>query len=311
MVTNAQRITALEDFRDNQQRPWNKTASARMSGQDAYMEAMDARISALEAKAHTHAPVLPPVDPPPVIPPVIPPTGTLVPATSGALAAAITAAAAGATLLLRGGDHVITANQYVRKSLTLRAYPGEAPVITAVSMRPNYLYFTAGTSLVAGVGFRVGAATPAFDDSMGSAVTEAQGGAKVTYEDCWFEGNANMVSRQQIIYGYEASDITVRRCRIDGKGGHAGGVHCYHDPGGVLLVEDSTIVNTTGVGVVIDQTGLRATVRRNVFDNIGYAAIQHVKSGGSTVIDNRGTRCARGVQDKMGSNLTQSGNVWT
>lgn len=54
MATIAQKVTALEDFRDSQQRPWNKQTSDRIAE-------LSRRIAALEAQT----PVEPDVDPPP------------------------------------------------------------------------------------------------------------------------------------------------------------------------------------------------------------------------------------------------------
>ena len=77
-------------------------------------------------------------------------------AKAGALAKAVYDAPNGSTLILRGGSHV-NSRITTGKSLTIKNYPGETPVITHPTNRPDYLYFRGGPVLVYGITFKMGA----------------------------------------------------------------------------------------------------------------------------------------------------------
>jgi Right handed beta helix region len=238
-------------------------------------------------------------------------SGTIVPATTGALAASIAAASDGATLVLRGGEHV---NGLIStgKSLTIRAYPGETPVITNPTSRPDYLYLTGGPVLVSGITFRMGVDAPTFDDSMGSALTEVvSGGHDVTYEQCTFVGNPNASGRQHLLYvAGNTGTVTVRDSVFDYNGGKGSGVHAYHDPGASLTVVGNTFRDFAyEAAVLIDQTGSGKVVSANTFYDSNIA-VQHVKSDGTSVTSNTGYRVRTGIDVRSSTNLIVSGNVW-
>lgn len=89
MATTNQRLTALEAFRDDQQRPWNKATSARLA-------AIEARLAALE------------VDDTPTPPTPVPPTEKVVKLGPGDTQSAFLAAANDMTvdvIELAGGDY--------------------------------------------------------------------------------------------------------------------------------------------------------------------------------------------------------------
>ena len=112
---------------------------------------------------------------------VIVPAGTT-------LSTAIGNAPSGATVCLRGGTHTVASVIYTGKSLNIVAYPGEVPVITHPTNRPDFLYFTGGPVLVRGVTFAAGASAPSYNDANGSALSEVEGGHDVTYENVTSSG---------------------------------------------------------------------------------------------------------------------------
>jgi hypothetical protein len=71
---------------------------------------------------------------------------TLTVPASNTLGSAIANAPDGATVCLRGGTHTVASVIYTDKSLSIVAYPGEVPVITHPTNRPDFLYFTVALS---------------------------------------------------------------------------------------------------------------------------------------------------------------------
>ena len=234
-----------------------------------------------------------------------------VPAKPGAFANAVANAPNGATLILRGGEHV---NNLVTtsKSLTIRNYPGETPVLTHPTRRPEYLYIRGGPVLIEGITFRMGVNAPTFDDTIGSAMTEViAGGHDVTYAHCSFIGNRNASTRQHLLYiTAGAGKVTVRNSRFNYQGGKGSGVHAYKDPGSALIVSTNTFKNfAREAAVMINQSGGGKIVTKNKFYD-SYIAVQHVKSGGTKVTYNTGYRVRYGLDVGSSTNLTSTGNVW-
>jgi hypothetical protein len=234
-----------------------------------------------------------------------------VPAKTGALAAAVAKAPNGATLILRGGTHVnnlITTS----KSLTIKNYPGETPVLTHPTRRPEYLYLRGGPVLIYGITFRMGVNAPTFDDSTGSAMTEViAGGHDVEYAHCTFIGNRNASSRQHLLYVTAgAGKVTVRNSRFNFQGGHGSGVHAYKDPGSALIISSNVFKNFYDEpAVMINQSGSGKLVTKNTFYD-SYIAVQHVKSGGTKVTYNTGYRVRHGLDVTSWTNLFATGNKW-
>lgn len=239
-------------------------------------------------------------------PPPPPPTGTLVPAGTG-LAAAIAAATSGATLLLRGGTHLLAGKVSVAKAITIAAYPGEKPIITSSSsVRQDYLYFTGGPATIRGVSFQAGGGV--FHDSMGSALAEVDGGHDVTFEDCEFIGGPNLDDHQQLLYQRLGTRTTVRRCSFYGNGSAGFGVHQYPgvttDP--VTLVEDC-LFQGFGVSAAGVTTDSRITVRRGSFKDC-VVAVQLRNSATGSVVDS--CHVISGVTTKVQNPSLAAVNTW-
>jgi len=234
-----------------------------------------------------------------------------VPASSGALAKAVANAPNGSTLILRGGTHVnslITTS----KSLTLKNYPGETPVLTHPTRRPEYLYIRGGPFRVYGITFRMGVNAPTFDDSTGSAMTEViAGGHDVEFAHCTFIGNRNASPRQHLLYiTAGAGKVTVRNSTFNYRGGRGSGVHAYKDPGSSLIVSTNVFKNFPDEpAVMINQSGGGKVVTKNAFYS-SYIAVQHVKSGGTRVTWNRSSGVDTGLDVRTWTNLYATGNDW-
>lgn len=235
------------------------------------------------------------------------PTGTIVPAGSG-LAAAIAAVPAGGILTLRGGTHTVS-KITSSKAFTLQAYPGETPVITG-SSRPDFLYLRGGPNLIRGITLKAGGGT--YDDSMGSALVEAETGCHdLTVDGCTFLGHAAMAGRQQLLYIASAvGPITVVNSTFDGQAMRGSGVHCYHDPGpkGVTVRGNTFRTFAYEAAVLIDQLGSGYLVEGNRIDATNIA-IQYRKSNGAIVRNNTGANNRTGLQIVSSANLTQAGNA--
>lgn len=243
--------------------------------------------------------------------------GTLVAATPGALASAIAAAANGATLTLRGGDHVLGAGVgsgyggiVTSKSLTIQNYTGEVPNITwDSSTRNNGLYFT-GTGPVVLSGLKFTASSATTHDSNGSAQVELDGGSNLTISDCTFIGHANMDDHQQLVYQRFGSNITVRRSVFTANGSEGFGFHQYpgtaFDPN--CRVEDCTFDGFAVSGGVT--TDSRITVMDSVFTDNNIAVQLRNDADGSVITGNSGGGNSQTLQNNV-SGVTDSGNTWT
>ena len=246
----------------------------------------------------------PPVEPPPVEPPPVEPLpGTIVQV--GQLSSAIANARNGDTLILRGGEHV-TSLIHTNKSLRLIAYAGEVPVITQTG-RQDGLYFAGGPVLVKGINFLAGSGI--FHDSMGSALSEVDGGHDVTYEDCVFTGDPVLDDHQQLLYQRLGTNTICRRCTFIGNGTKGFGFHQYpgttSDPHTVL---EQCTFRDIGYALTTDS---RITVRDCTFVNVSQVAIQLRNSaGGSVITGNRGSNVGLGIQKPSGMSITDTGNVW-
>jgi hypothetical protein len=233
--------------------------------------------------------------------------GTVVPV--GGLAAAVSNASNGDTLLLRGGDHLLSSEISTSKSLTIQNYPGESPVITHPSARPDFLYFKGGPVVVRGITFRAGG--PAFDDSMGSAASEVDGGFSVLYDNVTFIGDPDMTERQQLLYVRYGSTVTIRNCKFVANGTDGFGVHVYPgestDP--KVIVEGSTF-SGFGVSAAITSSS-RITIRNNTFRDSREAIQLRSYASSSTITNNDSTNVTTGIEVGSGvSNLNISGNSW-
>lgn len=255
---------------------------------------VDARLAALEAKAHTHAA------------PVEPPNGTTI--TAGTDLKAAIAAATG-TLILRGGTYLVPSMIVTSRAFDLVAYPGETPVLTS-STRPDFLYFRGGPNLVRGLAFKAGGGT--YDDSMGSALLEADTGCHdLTVDGCTFLGHAGMSGRQQLLYvASSVGPITVTGSTFDGQSMKGSGVHCYHDPGpkGITVRANTFRGFAYEAAVLIDQLASGVLVEGNRIDATNIA-IQYRKSLGAVIRNNTGSGNRIGLQVISSLNLTHSGNA--
>lgn len=246
--------------------------------------------------------------PPPTPEPTQTPSGTVVPATSGALASAISNAPSGSKLLLRGGNHVLSRGITVSKSLTIENYPGEEPVITwGSSTRQDGLYFTGGPNTIRGITFKAGSGI--FHDSMGSALSEVDGGHDILYEDVTFIGHANLDDHQQLLYQRYGTDVTVRNCTFIANGTDGFGFHQY--PG--VSANPNTIVEDSyfegfGVSAAIT-TDSDITIRDNEFRNMRAAYQLRNYAAGSIVTGNHGVDVSD-PNDNTSVSYTNTGNVW-
>jgi len=239
-------------------------------------------------------------------------TGTLVPATDGALAAAIAAASPGDTLRLRGGDHNVDDIIYINKSLTLTNYTGEVPNVTHPTARPEFLFFTDGPNLLDGIVFT---GVGGYGDVHGSALVSMQAGSHdLTIQNCEFHGASNMGATQQLIYHHDTtgSGATIQNCLIDGHGSGGFGVHLYPGPGpDDVLVQNNTIRNfpaKSGVVVWTSSSGIQ--ILDNAFANCG-SAVRHHNSLGTTVDGNVGNNVGVGLEVDDATNLTVGTNDWS
>jgi hypothetical protein len=260
------------------------------------------------APTATVAPVPTPTptpDPTPTPAPAV--EGTVVPV--GSLASAISAASSGDTLLLRGGEHRLSSGISTSKSLTIRNYPGETPVITHPTNRPDFLYFTGGPVVVRNITFKAQGGT--FDDSMGSAASEVDGGHDVTYVNVTFIGDPDMGERQQLLYVRYGDRVTIRDCEFVANGTDGFGVHVYPgesaDP--QVIVENSTF---TGFGVSAAITSSsRITIRGNTFRDSRLAIQLRANASSSSITDNSSSNTGQGIEVGSGvTNLTTTGNTW-
>lgn len=238
-----------------------------------------------------------------------PGAGIVVPAGTG-LAAAISAAPAGSTLLLRGGDHVIGNGLSVTKTLTIQNYPGETPVITwASGTRPNGIYLKGtGGQVLRGLTFR---ATPGSypRDNNGSALVESEGGSNHLYENLTFIGAPDMDDHQQMLYVNRARNVTIRGCTFIANGTDGFGVHNYPgvstDP--IVVVEDSTFRDFGLSAAITSDSDI--TIRRNVFRDMRAAIQLRSFAAGSIVTDNTGFN-VDDPYDNTAVSFTAGGNVW-
>ena len=233
--------------------------------------------------------------------------GTVVPV--GSLATAISNASSGDTLLLRGGEHRLSSMISTSKSLTIRNYPGETPVITHPTNRPDFLYLKGGPVVIRNITFKAQGGT--FEDSMGSAASEVDGGHDVTYVNVTFIGDPDMGERQQLLYVRYGDRVTIRDCEFIANGTDGFGVHVYPgesaDP--QVIVENSTF---TGFGVSAAITSSsRITVRGNTFRDSRLAIQLRANASSSSITDNTSSNTDQGIEVGSGvSNLTTSGNSW-
>lgn len=244
--------------------------------------------------------------PPPPPPPTIPSGSIIVPPGSG-LEAAINAAPAGSTLVLRGGTHTVD-YAATSKALDIIAYPGETPVVTHPTARPDFIYFKGGPNVIRGITFKCGG--PAFTDSMGSAASEVDGGHDVLYEDCTFIGDPDMTERQQLLYLRYGMRVTVRRCHFDANGTDGFGVHNYPQgaagtPPSNVIVEDCTFTGFQVSAAVT--TDWPITVRRSTFTNCR-AAIQLRKAATGSILQ---ANTATNVSVKVEGASLAAVNTWT
>jgi Right handed beta helix region len=233
--------------------------------------------------------------------------GTVVPV--GSLASAISNARSGDTLLLRGGEHRLSSLISTSKSLTITNYPGETPVITHPTDRPDFLYFSGGPVVVKNVTFKAQGGT--FDDSMGSAASEVDGGHDVTYINVTFTGDPDMSERQQLLYIRSGDTVTIRGCRFVANGTAGFGVHVYPgesaDPH--VIVENSTF-SGFGVSAAITSSS-RITIRGNTFTNSREAIQLRAYASYSSITDNTSSGVSTAIETGSGvTNVTKSGNVW-
>jgi hypothetical protein len=231
----------------------------------------------------------------------------------GELEAAVKAAAPGATLLLRGGTHTLSSVISTPKALTIAAYPGETPVITHPTARPDFLYFKGGPVVVRGITFAAGASAPSYDDSMGSALSEVEGGHHVLYEDCTFIGAPSMGERQQLVYVRDdsgsMSDVTFRRCTFIANGTAGFGVHVYPGPGPRNIVVEGCEFRGFGTSAAITAYA-PITIRNNTFIDSRLAIQLRSAASGSVVTSNQGVRLGQGIEVGSGVSVNESGNSW-
>ena len=137
------------------------------------------------------------------------------------------------------------------------------------------------------------------------------GGHDITYAHCTFIGNRNASTRQHLLYiTAGAGKVTVRNSRFNFNGGKGAGIHAYKDPGSSLLISTNQFRNfSREAAVMINQTGSGKAVTKNTFYD-SRIAIQHVKSGGTSVTSNTGYNVGTGLQVGSWSNLYASGNRW-
>lgn len=259
-----------------------------------------------------------PVVTPAPTPSQVVPNGTIVPATKGALAAAISSCAAPCTLWLRGGSHVVNSMIVTSKAITIQAYPGETPVVTDAGGRPDLLYFEGGPVTVRGITFATSAASPTFDDTGGSALLELRGSAHdVLLEDDTFLGTAKMSTRQQLVYitGKSATlkNITIRRVSLVGNGTKGYGIHIYDSA--AKSVDGITIDSIRGEGFGTNHAVVFwanvANGRLINSDFYGGNAVRYHQGLSVAITGNRGHGVKSGLQADTTSGLTTSGNVWT
>lgn len=241
--------------------------------------------------------------------PAGPPAGTIVPAGTS-LAAAIAAASPGATLILRGATYSVSSVITTSKSFNLVNYPGEIPVVTHLTARPDFIYLQGGPNTFTGIRFKAGGGT--FDDSMGSALVEAESGCHdLTVDGCTFIGHSAMSSRQQLFYiAVSTGPIEVLNSTFIGNGSSGSGFHMYHDPGptGVHLHNSTFSGFAYEAAVLVQQLATSVLIEDNTISN-NNIAIQYVKSNSTTIRNNTGTGNTNGLQIISGTNLTQSGNT--
>jgi hypothetical protein len=226
------------------------------------------------------------------------------------LGTAIGSAPDGATVCLRGGTHTVASVIYTGKSLNIVAYPGEVPVITHPTNRPDFLYFTGGPVLVRGITFETGASAPSYNDANGSALSEVEGGHDVTYENVTFIGSPSMGDAQQLAYVRHGERVTFRGCTFIANGTNGFGVHVYPGPDPAsTVVEDSSF---SGFGVSAAMTAYAPlTARRNTFTDSRLAIQLRNAASGSVITNNTGVRLQQGIETASGITYTASGNNWS
>ncbi|HEX5824805.1 MAG TPA: right-handed parallel beta-helix repeat-containing protein [Candidatus Limnocylindrales bacterium] len=262
----------------------------------------------------TPDPTTAPTPRPTVAPTPTPPSvsGTIVPAGSGLAAAVAALPSSGGVLVLRGGNHLVSSPITTSKSFTMKAYPGEVPVVTHGSARPDFLYLRGGPVLIQGITFKTGASSPSFDDSMGSAQVEVDtGGHHITINDVTFIGTPAMTGRQQLFYvASSVGPVSVLNSTFIGGGTKGSGIHMYHDPGprGVTARGNALRGFAYEAAILVDQLASGVMIESNSISSSNIA-IQYRKSSGATIRNNSGSGNRTGLQIISSSNLTQSGNA--
>jgi hypothetical protein len=247
------------------------------------------------------------------------PSGTLVPATRGALAQAIANADNGDTLLLRGGTHVVSSMIVTSKSLTIKAYPGETPVITDGGGRPDLLYLEGGPVTLSGLTFRTSSGSGTYDDSQGSALLELRGSAHdVRVVNCTFIGSSAMASRQQLVYITGKSrtlrNLTFSNVTVKANGSDGYGLHFYGDPSSGAAVDGVTISGLNGYGfdngaaIVFWSRETNTVVTDSDF--YGGRAIRYHSGLDVMVKNSRGYDVSAGIVMDSSSGLSTASNNW-
>jgi hypothetical protein len=247
--------------------------------------------------------------PAPTATPVPAPGCTVTVSPGTGLSAAIGSASDGATVCLRGGTFTVASVIYTGKQLSIVAYPGETPVITHPTNRPDFLYFTGGPVLVRGITFAAGVNAPSYNDGMGSALSEVEGGHDVTYDDVTFIGSASMGDAQQMAYVRHGERVVFRNCTFIANGTQGFGVHVYPGPDpGTTVVTGTTFSGFSTSAAITAYAPLTAS--GNTFSDSRLAIQLRNNASGSSIINNIGIRLSQAIEAASGITYTTSGNNW-